>query len=84
MKAWLLTWINERVGVIDVEEVELEEWGVTQVCWSFHLHIKCYLVSYGTQAGGGGSQGQATAAQKQRWDHVAEDTDPGFRSDSWL
>lgn len=40
---------------------------VTQVCWSFHLHIKCYLVSYGAQAGGGGSQGQATAAQKQRW-----------------
>jgi len=34
--------------------------------------------------GVGGSQGQATAAQKQRWDHVAEDTDPGFRSDSWL
>ena len=38
--------------MIDVEEVELEEWGVTQVCRSFHLHIKCYLVSYGAQAGG--------------------------------
>lgn len=25
--ARLLIWINERVGVIDVEEVELEEWG---------------------------------------------------------
>lgn len=41
---------------------------VTQVCRAFHLHIKCYLVSYGAQAGGG-EPGQATAAQKQRWDH---------------
>ena len=29
----------------------------TQVCWSFHLHIKCYLVSYRAQAGGGNSEG---------------------------
>ena len=30
---------------------------ITQVCWSFHLHIKCYLVSYGAQVGGGGEPG---------------------------
>lgn len=45
----------------------------TQVCWSFHLHIKCYLVSYREQAGGGKTEGYAAAAQKQRRDHVAED-----------
>lgn len=50
---------------------------ITQVCWSFHLHIKCYLVSYGAQVGGGGSQGQATAAQKQMGPH-------GSRHKSWL
>lgn len=30
----------------------------TQVCWSFHLHIKCYLVSYRAPAAGRGSEGR--------------------------
>ena len=70
--------------MIDAEEVELEEWGRhpgVPVLSSSHQMLPGELRGTGW---GSGSQGQATAAQKQRRDHVAQDTDPGFRSDSWL
>ena len=49
----------------------------SQVCWSFHLHIKCYLVSYRAPAAGRGSEGSAAAAPKQRWGRGSADR-------SWL
>lgn len=56
----------------------------TQVCWSFHLHIKCYLVSYRAQTGGGrGDEGRQLLLKAEMgppWLKI----DPGFLSDSWL
>lgn len=45
----------------------------SQVCWSFHLHIKCYLVSSRAPAVGRGSQGSAAAAPELRWGRGAAD-----------
>ena len=59
MKAWLLIWIDERVGVIDVEEVELEEWGRhpgVPVLSSSHQMLPGEL--WGTGWGMGGARGR--------------------------
>ena len=57
----------------------------TQVCWSFHLHIKCYLVSYRAQAEGGGAGGEGRQRLlKAEMGPRRLKIDPGFLSDSWL
>lgn len=76
MVAQLLIWIHERVEVIDVEEVELEEWGRhpgVLVLSSSHQMLPGEL--QGTDWGRGLRVG--SCCSKQRWGPMAEDR-------SWL
>lgn len=54
-----------------------------QVRWSFHLHIKCYLVSYRAQTRVGGVRGRQLLLER-RDGAMWLKTELGFLSDGWL
>lgn len=62
----LFIWINEKVGMIYVEGVELEEWDRCSGVLALSCSHQMLLVSSGTWVQGGGTKGWAAAALNQR------------------